>query len=78
MDSSSVPPAGDAPSSRPSARCPGCGATRTAADSAGVAWSSRHVRAGAEVVVEFVCPACTRADIAQIEAGLPVGLAVSA
>jgi hypothetical protein len=51
--------------------CPGCGRARTAADAAGVAWSSRHTAHGGQVVVEFVCAACTRAEIAQIEAGLP-------
>jgi hypothetical protein len=51
--------------------CPGCDRARTAADAAGVAWSSRHTADGAEIVVEFVCPACTRADIVQIETGLP-------
>jgi cell wall assembly regulator SMI1 len=33
-----------------------------------MAWSSEHAPDGA---VTFVCPGCTRADISQIEAGLP-------
>lgn len=57
-------PPSDAPFGPP---CPGCGRARTAADAAGLAWSSRHTAGG----VEFVCPACTRADVAQIEVGLP-------
>ena len=51
--------------------CPGCGRGRTASDAAGLVWSSRHTTDGARTVVEFVCPACTRADLTQIEAGLP-------
>lgn len=46
--------------------CPGCQRARTADDAAGVTWSSRHTADGPE----FVCPACTRADIMLIEAGL--------
>jgi len=46
--------------------CPGCGRSRTADDAAGLAWSSRHTADGPE----FVCPDCTRGDIALIEAGL--------
>jgi hypothetical protein len=49
--------------------CPGCARARTADDAAGLAWSSRHTADG----LEFVCPACTRADIVLIEAGLPAG-----
>jgi hypothetical protein len=57
-----------APDARPNGSlCPGCRRARTADDAAGVAWSSRHTADG----VEFVCPACTRADIVLIEAGLP-------
>jgi hypothetical protein len=33
-----------------------------------VAWSSEHAPDG---TVTYICPACTRGDIAQIEAGLP-------
>ncbi|MBL8927143.1 MAG: hypothetical protein JNM77_13025 [Pseudonocardia sp.] len=47
--------------------CPGCGRRRTA-DARGLAWSSEHAPDG---TVTFVCPACTRADIFRIEAGLP-------
>jgi hypothetical protein len=50
------------------APCPGCGRRRTADDSTGLAWSSEHAPDG---TVTFICPACTRADIARIEAGLP-------
>lgn len=46
--------------------CPSCERARTADDAAGMAWSSRHTADGPE----FVCPACTRADIMSIEAGL--------
>ena len=49
--------------------CPGCARPRTADDAAGLAWSSLHTTAGRA----FVCPTCTRADIALIEAGLPTG-----
>ena len=49
--------------------CPGCARARTADDAAGLAWSSRHTATG----VEFVCPACTRADIGLIEVGLSTG-----
>ncbi len=49
--------------------CPGCARDRTADDAAGLAWSSRHTADG----VEFVCPACTRADIGLIEVGLSPG-----
>jgi hypothetical protein len=49
--------------------CPGCHRDRTADDAAGVAWSSRHTAGG----VQFVCPTCTRADIALIETGLAAG-----
>jgi hypothetical protein len=48
--------------------CPGCGGRRTADDARGLAWSSEHAP---DAPVTFVCPACTRADIARIEAGLP-------
>jgi len=48
--------------------CPGCGRLRSAANAHGVGWSSLHTPDG----VEFVCPDCTRAEIRQIEAGLPV------
>jgi hypothetical protein len=47
--------------------CPGCGRHRTD-DDRGLAWSSEHAPDG---TVTYVCPACTRSDIAQIEAGLP-------
>jgi hypothetical protein len=48
--------------------CPGCGRQRTPDDARGLAWSSEHAPDG---TVSYVCPACTRGDIAQIEAGLP-------
>jgi hypothetical protein len=48
--------------------CPGCGRSRTADDARGVAWSSRHTVDG----TEFLCPDCTRAEVRQIEAGLPI------
>ena len=47
--------------------CPGCGRARTEADARSVAWSSQHTANG----VTFICPACTRAEIALVEAGLP-------
>ena len=47
--------------------CPGCGRRCTADDARGLAWSSEHAPDG---TVTFVCPACTRADISRIEAGL--------
>jgi hypothetical protein len=50
------------------APCPGCGRRRSAADARGLAWSSEHAPDG---TVTYVCPDCTRGDIAQIEAGLP-------
>jgi hypothetical protein len=74
-DAFPVPPPDAQPFGPP---CPGCGRARTAADAAGVTWSSRHAADGAEVVVEFVCPACTRAEIAQIETGLPTSRRSSA
>jgi hypothetical protein len=48
--------------------CPGCGRRRAADDTRGLAWSSAHAP---DRTVTFICPACTRADIAKIEAGLP-------
>jgi hypothetical protein len=75
MDAFPLPPPDAQPFGPP---CPGCGRVRTADDAAGVTWSSRHTATGGEVVVEFVCPACTRADLAQIEAGLPTGRRSSA
>ena len=74
-DAFPLPPSDAEPFGPP---CLGCGLARTAADAAGLAWSSRHTRGGTEVVVEFVCPACTRAELAQIEAGLPIARAGSA
>ena len=59
-----VPARDDAEPSGPP--CPGCGRTRTATDAVGVAWSSHRTADG----LEFVCPDCTRADLADIEAGL--------
>jgi hypothetical protein len=47
--------------------CPGCGRRRTA-DARSLEWSTEHAPDG---TVTYVCPACTRTDIAQIEAGLP-------
>jgi hypothetical protein len=63
-DAFPVPPA-DARPYGP--HCPGCHRARTADDATGLTWSSRHTANG----VEFVCPACTRADIVLIETGLP-------
>ena len=63
-DPFALPPLEARPSGAP---CPGCGRDRTADDAAGVAWSSRHTADG----TEFVCPTCTRDDLAHIEAGLP-------
>ena len=65
-DTSAAPPP-DAQAYGPP--CPGCARARTADDAAGLAWSSRHTADG----VEFVCPACTRADIGLIEVGLSPG-----
>ena len=49
--------------------CPGCGRHRAADDAA--AWpGAASTRPTARSTC--ICPACTRADIAQIEAGLPV------
>jgi hypothetical protein len=48
--------------------CPGCGRQRTADDAHSLEWSSEHAPDG---TVTYICPACTRGDIAQIEAGLP-------
>jgi hypothetical protein len=59
------PPATDAPFGPP---CPGCGRVRAEVDARGVAWSSAHAADGS---VTYVCPPCTRAEISQIEAGLP-------
>jgi hypothetical protein len=47
--------------------CPGCGRPRTEADVCSVAWSSQHAADG---TISFVCPECTRAEVAQIETGL--------
>ena len=75
QDTFPLPP----PDARPfGAHCPGCGRDRTADDASGVAWSSRHTADGPEMVIEFVCPTCTRADLAQIEAGLPTAHHTSA
>ena len=48
--------------------CPGCGRRRAADAAHNLGWSSEHARDGS---VTFICPACTRAEIGQIEAGLP-------
>ena len=48
--------------------CPGCGRQRATDDTRALAWSSEHAPDG---TVTYICPACTRGDIAQIEAGLP-------
>ena len=48
--------------------CPGCGRQRATDDDRGLAWASEHAPDG---TVIYICPACTRTDIAQIEAGLP-------
>ncbi len=48
--------------------CPGCGRHRATDDDRGFAWASEHAPDG---TVTYICPACTRTDIAQIEAGLP-------
>jgi len=47
-DAFPVPPPDTPPFGPP---CPGCGRARTAADAAGVTWSSCHAADGAEVVV---------------------------
>jgi hypothetical protein len=47
--------------------CPGCDRPRTESDARGLAWSSHHTPDG----VGYLCPGCTRSDIAQIEVGLP-------
>jgi hypothetical protein len=71
MDAFPLPPPDAQPFGPP---CPGCNGARTAADAASVAWSSRHTADG----VEYVCPACTRAEIAQIETGQPTSRCRSA
>ena len=48
--------------------CPGCGRQRTADDDHDLTWSTEHAPDG---TVIYICPACTRGDIAQIETGLP-------
>lgn len=48
--------------------CPGCARPRTETDARGVAWSSQH---GPDGTVGYICPDCTRAEVRQVEAGLP-------
>ena len=54
--------------------CPLCALTRTANDTAGLAWSSQHERDGC---VTWICPTCTRAQLWLIEAGLTVATATA-
>jgi hypothetical protein len=61
-------PPQDAPLDTADRPCRGCGRHRSADGARAMAWSSEHAPDGA---VTFVCPGCTRADISQIEAGLP-------
>ena len=49
--------------------CPLCGLERTAADVAGLAWSSQHETDGS---ITYICPTCTRAQLWRIEALLVV------
>jgi len=49
--------------------CPLCSLARTAADAAGLDWSSQHER---NRTVTWICPRCTRAQLWLIEAGLAV------
>ncbi|MGE3287482.1 MAG: hypothetical protein AB7J32_15455 [Pseudonocardia sp.] len=50
-------------------RCPLCGLHRTIADLRALTWTSQH---GSDGSVSWICPACTRAQLFAIEAGLPV------
>jgi hypothetical protein len=67
VDAFSPPPTDDAraPFGPP---CPGCARPRTEADARDLAWSSHR---GPDGELRFVCPDCTRTELAQIEAGLP-------
>ncbi|MGD9527666.1 hypothetical protein [Pseudonocardia sp.] len=49
--------------------CPLCGLHRTIADLRALAWTSQHAPDGS---VSWICPACTRAQLFAIEAGLPL------
>ncbi len=49
--------------------CPLCALDRTAADMAGLAWSSQHEPDGS---ITWICPTCTRAQLWLIEAGLEI------
>jgi hypothetical protein len=49
--------------------CPLCALDRTAADMAGLAWSSQHEPDGS---VTWICPTCTRAQLFLIEAGFEI------
>jgi hypothetical protein len=63
----------DAPAGgRTATACPCCRAPRTPADVRGVLWSSER---GPDGTLRWVCPGCTRAALADIEAGLPVARA---
>lgn len=49
--------------------CPLCGRHRTIADVRALTWSSQHEPDGS---VSWLCPICTRGQLHQIEAGLPL------
>jgi hypothetical protein len=49
--------------------CMICELRRTAADVRGVGWTSQH---GPDGAASWICPTCTRAQLWQIEAGLPL------
>lgn len=56
----------------PTGSCPLCALPRTAADAAGLRWSSQHEHDGS---VTWICPTCTRAQLWRIEALLAVASA---
>jgi hypothetical protein len=66
MDASHPPNGDTTPPHGPP--CPGCARPRTEADARGLAWSSEHTRDG---TARWVCPDCTRAQLDEIEAGVP-------
>jgi hypothetical protein len=49
--------------------CPLCALPRTAADAAGLAWSSQHEPDG---TITWICPTCTRAQLWRIEAQMAI------